>query len=55
MKLLKEINSEFSAPADADDHRLIQLIVDENAINSFILDFVLVDKSFSMREFMRMS
>jgi len=29
--------------------------LDENAINSFLLDFVLVDKSFSMREFMTMS
>jgi len=31
------------------------LIVDENAFNGFILDFVLVEKSFSMREFMGMN
>ena len=26
------------------------MIIDENAINSFILDFVLIDKNFSVRE-----
>lgn len=31
------------------------MIVDENAFNGFILDFVLVDKSFSAREFLGMN
>lgn len=31
------------------------MIIDENAFNGFILDFVLVDKSFSLREFMSMN
>lgn len=53
-KLLKAINTEFSE-TDADDQkRAIQLIFDENLINMFILDFVLVDKSFSMRDVMSM-
>ena len=38
-----------------DTKRALQIIIDENAVNMFILDFVLVDKSFSMREFMSMS
>lgn len=55
MKLFKEINSVFTEAENEDEQRLIQFILDENAINSFLLDFVLVDKSFSMREFASMS
>lgn len=54
-KLFKEINSVFTTAETEGDERAIQFILDENAVNSFLLDFVLVDKSFSMREFMSMS
>jgi hypothetical protein len=53
-KLLKEINSEFSETDVEDQKRAIQVIFDENLINMFILDFVLVDKSFSLRDVMSM-
>ena len=52
-ELLKEINSEFSVAEEGSDPKFIQLIVDENAINTFILDFVLVERAFSLRSFMR--
>ena len=32
----------------------MSLIIDENAFNSFILDFVLVEKAFSLREYFNM-
>ena len=32
----------------------MSLIIDENAFNSFILDFVLVEKAFSLREYFSM-
>ena len=54
-KLFKEIESKFTEPEEGGDQRALQFIIDENAINSFLLDFVLVDKSFSIREFMSMS
>lgn len=54
-KLFKEINSKFTETEKEGEERLIQLLIDENFINSFLLDFVLVDKSFSIREFMSMS
>lgn len=54
-KLFKEINSVFTSAETEGDERAIQFIIDENAVNSFLLDFVLVDKSFSMREFASMS
>jgi hypothetical protein len=53
--LLKEIKSEFSKAEEKDVNRLLSVIVDENAFNAFILDFVLVDKSFSAREFLGMN
>jgi hypothetical protein len=53
--LLKAIKSEFTSPEEKDVNRLLSVIVDENAFNAFILDFVLVDKSFSLREFLGMN
>lgn len=35
--------------ADSDD-RAVQIIIDENAINSYLLQFVMIDKSLSLRE-----
>lgn len=52
-ELLKEIYSEFSEAEEGQDPKFIQLIFDENAINTFILDFVLVERAFSMRNFMK--
>jgi hypothetical protein len=34
---------------DADD-KAFQIIIDENAINSYLLEFVMMDKSLSVRE-----
>lgn len=48
--LLKPIQSYFSDPEEGDDDHLFSIILDENAFNSFILDFVLVDRNFSLRE-----
>lgn len=53
-ELLKEINSEFSVAEEGEDPKFVQLVVDENAINTFILDFVLVERAFSLRNFLRM-
>jgi hypothetical protein len=35
--------------ADSDD-RAVQIIIDENAINSYLLEFVMMDKSISARD-----
>lgn len=48
--MLKAIQSYFSDPEEGEDDFLFQMIIDENALNSFILDFVLIDKNFSLRE-----
>ena len=51
--MLKEINSEFSSMTEGDDPTMLAFIIDENAINSFLLEFVLVERAFSLREVMR--
>lgn len=51
--MMKEIHSEFSEAKEGEDPKFIQLILDENAINTFILDFVLVERAFSLRNVMR--
>lgn len=49
--LLKEIETEFSSQKMADsDDRAVQIIIDENAINSYLLEFVMMDKSISARD-----
>lgn len=48
--MLKEINSEFSPMSDGDNPIMLSFILDENAINSFLLEFVLVERAFSLRE-----
>ena len=52
--LLKAIDSEFTPTEEGDDPKLLQLIVDENALNSFILDMVLIEKAASLREYLKM-
>jgi len=52
-ELLKEIRSEFTEAEEGEDPKFVQLIVDENTVNTFILDFVLVERAFSLRNFMR--
>jgi hypothetical protein len=51
--LLREIESEFSVPEEEELPFAFQMIVDENAVNMFLLDFVLYEQGFSMRELMR--
>lgn len=51
--MLKEINSEFSPMEEGDQSTMFSFIMDENAINSFLLEFVLVDRAFSLRDFMK--
>ena len=48
--MLKEINSEFSSKTFSEDPIMMSFILDENAINSFLLEFVLVERAFSLRE-----
>ena len=52
--LLKDIDSEFTIAEEDEDPKLMSLIIDENAFNTFILDFVLVEKAFSLREYFSM-
>jgi len=51
--MLKAIDSQFSSRTDGEDPVMMSLILDENAINSFLLEFVLVERAFSLREFIR--
>jgi len=46
--MLKEINSYFSESIEGQEDHLFQFIIDENAINSFILDFTLIERSISL-------
>ena len=48
--MLKEINSEFSSLTSGENPTMMSFIFDENAINSFLLEFVLVERAFSLRE-----
>lgn len=52
--MLKEIDSEFSELEEGQDPYAFQLIMDENVINAFLLDFVLYEKAFSIRQIMKM-
>ena len=51
--MLKEISSEFSGQTEGGEPVMVSLILDENAINSFILEFVLIERAFSLREFIK--
>ena len=53
--MLKEIDSEFTEPEEeGQDPYAIQMILDENIVNAFLLDFVLFEKAFSLREIMKL-
>ena len=52
-EMLKEIHSEFSTQTENDDQTMISFIMDENAINSFLLEFVLIERAFSLRDFLK--
>ena len=47
--MLKEIDSEFTEQKEGDDPFAFQIILDENVVNAFLLDFVLYEKAFSLR------
>ena len=51
--MLKAIDSQFSTQTDGEDPVMVSFILDENAINSFLLEFVLVERAFSLREFIK--
>lgn len=51
--LYKEINSEFIEPAEGDDAKAFQIIVDENAINTYLLEMVMVEESIGARSFLK--
>jgi len=46
--MLKEIESEFSTSEEGEDQAAMQLIVDENLINTYLLEFVMIDSSVSL-------
>lgn len=52
--MLKEIDSEFSEKEDGEDPYAFQVILDENVVNAFLLDFVLYEKAFSLRQIMKL-
>lgn len=52
--MLKEINSAFTEREEDDQPVGLSLIIDENLVNSIFYDWVLVEKSFSAREFLKM-
>lgn len=51
--MLKSINSEFSRKTDSKDPTMVSIIIDENAINTLLLEFVLIERAFSLREFIK--
>lgn len=52
--MLKEIDSEFTEQEEGDDPFAFQIILDENVVNAFLLDFVLYEKAFSLRQIMKL-
>lgn len=51
--MLKAINSEFSKQTDGKHPPLASIIMDENFINSLMLEFVLIERAFSLRDYLR--
>jgi len=41
--MLKPIETKFTKPNVGEDPKGLQIIVDENAINSYLLEFVMID------------
>ena len=52
--MLKEIESKFSKSEKGEDLKAVQLIVDENALNTYLLELVMIDSSLSVREYMNL-
>lgn len=49
--MLKPIETKFTKPNVGEDPKGLQIIVDENAINSYLLEFVMIDQSLSVSEY----
>lgn len=54
MSMLKDIASEFSQTKEGEDKAAIQLIVDENLINTYLLEFVMIDNSMSLKQYLKL-
>jgi hypothetical protein len=52
--MLKEVDSKFSVLAEGEDQAAIQLILDENLINTYLLEFVMIDTSMSLTQYLKM-
>lgn len=52
--MLKEIESTFSEQEQGEDRAAIQLIVDENLINTYLLEFVMIDNSMSLKQYLKL-
>ncbi len=52
--MLKEIDSEFAEIEEGQDKSAVSLIVDENFINTHLLEFVMIDKSISLEQYLKM-
>jgi len=51
-EILRTVESEFSKPEE-NEKRLMSLILDENILNTFVAEFLLIDKAFSIRELLK--
>lgn len=52
--MLKEVDSKFSVPLEGEDQAAIALILDENLINTYLLEFVMIDTSMSLTQYLKM-
>jgi hypothetical protein len=52
--MLKEVDSVFSVPVEGEDQAAIQLILDENLINTYLLEFAMIDTSMSLTHYLMM-
>ena len=52
--MLKEIDSQFAEIEEGQDKSAVSLIVDENFINTHLLEFVMIDKSISLEQYLKM-
>ena len=52
-EMLKSIPSEFSTQTESSDPTMISVILDENVINSLLLEFVLIERAFSIRDIIK--
>lgn len=53
-KMLKEIESKFSERLEGQDENALSFIFDENFINTYLLEFVMIDKSMSLEKYLMM-